>query len=132
MLFAYQLLTGCSDALSGALLMLVPAAVLQLMHVRVQAKNLVFVGYIGAFVFPLGLSCLYGALLVYRGDTKRQLATVWLLTALMRASVAIFVTQQILVGTLTLGWLPVAAFDGTCVVIQAIGLRKGWMSHATR
>ncbi len=132
LLFTYQLLTGSSDTLTGALLIVAPAAVLQLMRVPAPSAGLVFVAYTGVFVFAVGLCCLYGALLVYRGDSKRQLATVWLLTALMRTSVAVFVTQRVLAATLTPGWLPVAAFDGACVVIQAIGLRKNWMAYAAQ
>jgi hypothetical protein len=30
------------------------------------------------------------------------------------------------------GWLSVAVTDGACVLIQAIGLRKGWLAHAAR
>jgi len=44
-----------------------------------------------------------------------------------RASVAIFVITQILANTLEAGWLTVAVTDGACVLIQAIGLRKGWL-----
>jgi hypothetical protein len=50
----------------------------------------------------------------------------------MRASVAVFVTAQILAGTLETGWITVAAADGACVLIQAIGLRKGWLANAAR
>jgi len=57
---------------------------------------------------------------------------VWLLTALTRSSVAIFVTTQIITGTLESGWATVALTDGVCVLIQAIGLHKGWLRHASR
>lgn len=132
MLLLYQLLTGLSDSLTGTMLMIAPAEALLLMHVPAPAAGLVFVAYIGAFVFAVGLCCLYGALLILRGDSARQLATVWLLTALMRASVAVFVTQQVLAGTLAAAWLPVAAFDGACVLIQALGLYKDWVAYAAQ
>ncbi|MFP5204733.1 MAG: hypothetical protein ACLGP3_00690 [Acidobacteriota bacterium] len=132
MLLLYQLLTGLSDSLTGAMLMIAPAEALLLMQVQAPAAGLVFVAYIGAFVFAVGLCCLYGALLILRGDPARQLATVWLLTALMRASVAVFVTQRVLAGTLAAAWLPVAAFDGACVLIQALGLYKDWVAYAAQ
>jgi hypothetical protein len=132
MLLLYQSLTGLSDSVTGALLMIAPAGALLLMHVPAAAAGLVFIAYIGAFVFAVGLCCLYGALLILRGDPARQLATVWLLTALMRASVAVFVTQQVLAGALVAAWLPVAAFDGACVLIQAIGLYKDWVAYAAQ
>jgi len=53
-----------------------------------------------------------------------QAGVVWLLTAIIRASVAIFVITQILEHTLEVGWLTVAITDGACVLIQAMGLRK--------
>lgn len=130
LLFAYQLLTGCSDTFTGILLIVAPAATLQLMHVASPAADLVFVAYIGSFVFAVGLSCLYGAWVIQRHDPRGQLATIWLLTALMRGSVAIFVAQQVFAGTLESGWMPVAVFDGACVLIQAIGLRRNWVIHA--
>jgi hypothetical protein len=131
-LLAYQLLTGASDTCTGALLMVVPGATLALMKLPAPGGDLVYLSYIGSFVFAVGLCCLYGFGLVVRGDSRRQLATVWLLTALLRASVAVFVTQQILTGALALGWIVVAAFDGACVMIQGVGLRKGWVAHAAR
>jgi hypothetical protein len=132
MLLAYQLLTGLSDSLTGALLMIAPAWTLLLMRVPAPDTGLVFVAYIGAFVFAVGLCCLYGALLILRGDPARQLATVWLLTAVMRASVAVFVMQQVLAGTLVPAWAPVAAFDGVCVLIQAFGLYNNWVAYAAQ
>lgn len=131
-LLAYQLITGVSDACTGALLMIVPGVTLALMNLPAPKDDLVYVSYIGSFVFAVGLCGLYGFRLVLRGDGKQQLSTVWLLTALMRSSVAVFVTQQVVAGTLASGWFMVAAFDGVCVVIQAIGLRKRWVAYAAR
>ena len=131
-LLAYLLLTGCSDTATGALLMVAPNLTLQLMQLRAVPEALVFLSFIGAFVFSIGLSSLYGAYVAYRGDSRTKVETVWLLTAFTRASVAIFVTQQVLAMTLDAGWLTVAATDGVCVLIQAIGLRRGWLVHAER
>ncbi|HUD55532.1 MAG TPA: hypothetical protein VMR02_09910 [Terracidiphilus sp.] len=52
-----------------------------------------------------GPRMLYGALLAYHGNACTKLRTVWLLTALTRASVATFVIAQVLVNTLEAGWL---------------------------
>ena len=60
------------------------------------------------------------------------MGVVWLLTAFTRASVAIFIAAQILAHTLEAGWLTVAISDGACVLIQAIGLRRGWLVHVAR
>jgi hypothetical protein len=131
-LLAYQSIIGISDTVTGALLLLAPAITLSLMHLHVPADALVFLSFIGAFVFAVGLSCLYGALLLYRGGCRPQLEIVWLLTAFMRASVAIFVLSQVLSGSLEAGWLVVAATDAACVLFQAVGLHKGWLAHAAR
>jgi hypothetical protein len=51
---------------------------------------------------------------------------------MIRASVAIFVVTQILAHTLEAGWLSVAISDGACVLIQSMGLRKGWLVHVAQ
>ena len=128
-LVGYQLLIGLSDTLTGALLIVAPELTLRLMRLQAPSNALIYVSFIGAFVFSVGLACLYGALLAYRGGCRTKLEVVWLLTAITRASVAIFVIGQVLAGTLEAGWLTVAAIDGACVLIQAIGLRKGWLAE---
>lgn len=127
-LFGYQLLIGVSDTTAGALLMIAPESMLGLMRLRAPAAALPFLSFIGAFVLSVGLSCLYGALLIAREGNACRLETVWLLTAFVRASVAIFAVAQLLEQSIGAGWLTVAVFDGVCVIIQAIGLRKGWLS----
>ncbi len=131
-LFAYQLLTGCSDTTTGALLLVAPELTLWMMHLSAPPGALIYISFIGAFVLSVGLACLYGAFLVYRGGGRARLEVVWLLTALTRASIAIFVVGQVMSGALDTGWLTVAATDGGCVFIQAFGLRRGWLANAER
>jgi hypothetical protein len=129
-LLGYQLLTGASDTATGALLMITPALTLQLLHLPAPATELIFPALVGAFVLSVGLSCLYGALVAYRGGAKKELEMIWLLTAFSRASVAIFVFEQVLAGTLASGWLAVAGYYAVCVLVQATGLRKRWLATA--
>jgi hypothetical protein len=131
-LIGYQLLIGLSDTLTGALLIVAPAFTLQLMRLHAPADALPFVSFIGSFVLSVGLACLYGALVMARRGRPCKLEVVWLLTAMTRASVAIFLTAQIVAHTLEAGWLGVVVTDGVCVLIQAIGLRKGWLAHVAR
>lgn len=131
-LISYQLLTGLSDASTGTLLLVAPALTLRLMHLQAPSDALIYNSFIGAFVLSVGLACLYGALLACHNGSRTKLEIVWLLTAFTRASVAIFVVGQVLVSTLEAGWLTVAAADGACVLIQAIGLRKGWLASVAR
>jgi len=131
-LFFYQLLTGLSDALTGALLMIAPALTLRLMGLHTPSDALTYLSFIGAFVFAVGLCCLYGAYLVFRNACASRLGVVWFLTAILRCSVAAYVITNVLSGRLENGWLTVSLFDGACVLIQAIGLRKGWLVDAAK
>ncbi len=131
-LYLYQLLTGLSDSLTGALLIVAPGFTLRLMGLRTPADALPYISFIGAFVLSVGLACLYGALIVARRGSPCKMETIWLLTAITRASVAIIVLAQIATHTLEAGWLSVVIADGACVLIQSIGLRKGWLAHVAR
>jgi hypothetical protein len=128
-LLAYQILTAFSDFATGILLLLVPAWTLRLMGVSAPQDALVFLSWIGAFVFAVGLSCIYGVWLMVLRTCQDRLETLWWLTALVRASVAIFVLQRVVVGTLDPGWLTVAFADGACVLMQGVGLWKGWLKY---
>jgi hypothetical protein len=123
---------GLSDALTGALLIVAPELTLRLMGLHVPADALTFLSFVGAFVLAVGLCCLYGGYLAACGGCAGKLEIVWMLTAITRSSVAIFLATQVLSGTLEAGWLTVAVFDAACALIQAIGLRKGWLRHAAQ
>ena len=131
LLLAYQLVAGFSDTSTGALLIAAPVFTIRMMGLAVPQDATPFLSFIGAFVLAVGLSYLYGAMLVRRSGGLQRLEAVWLLTAIIRSSVAIFVLAAVLKGTLAPGWLSIAIFDGVCVLIQARGLRRGWLSHVT-
>jgi hypothetical protein len=128
LLLAYQLVAGFSDASTGALLIAAPLFTIRLMGLSVPREASPFLSFIGAFVLAVGLSYFYGAFLVRRSTGVPRLETVWLLTALIRASVAIFLLVAVLNRILAAGWLTIALFDGVCVAIQASGLRRGWLN----
>jgi hypothetical protein len=130
LLVGYQLVIGLSDTLTGALLIVAPELALRLMFLSAPTDAEIYISFIGAFVFSVGLACLYGAFLAYRRRLGRRLEMLWLLTGVTRASVAVFVFVQVALGGLESGWLTVAVVDGACVVIQAIGLRRGWIASA--
>lgn len=131
-LIGYQLTIGLSDTLTGALLMVAPQFTLGLMRLHVPVDALLYLSFIGSFVLAVGLSCLYGLWLMIHRGSPCKLEIVWLLTAITRASVAIFLIAQILSQTLEIGWIAVAVTDGACVLFQAFGLRKGWLAHVAR
>ena len=129
-LLGYQWFTGVSDTATGVLLCVAPMFTLQLMGVRASDENGPYVSYIGAFVLAVGLSCLYGAYVIAVGSRLERLEVVWLLTALLRATVAIYVGKSVLTGTLEPAWLSVAVFDGLCALIQSVGLKRKWIANA--
>ncbi len=106
-LFAYQLLIGFFDTATGALLIVAPEFTLRLMRLHAPSDALPYLSFIGAFVFSVGLACLYGAFLMRCQGEKARLEMVWLLTAFTRSAVAIFVLQQVISGALEAGWLTV-------------------------
>jgi hypothetical protein len=129
LLLAYQWITGLFDTLTGALLCVAPEFTLRLMGVHGSSDIAPYLAYIGAFVFSVGLACLYGVVL-FRYESFDRLEVVWLLTAISRSAVAIYVLKAILAGTLETGWISVAAFYTLCVGVQAIGLRHRWLAQA--
>jgi hypothetical protein len=131
-LLGYQLTIGLSDTVTGALLIVAPELTVRLMGLHVQADALAFLSFIGAFVLAVGLCCLFGAFVIGRRGGPGKLEVVWLVTGVIRGSVAIFLFTEILAKTMEAGWLAVAVFDGGCVLMQAVGLRKGWAADAGR
>jgi hypothetical protein len=131
LLLGYQLVAGFSDTSTGALLIAAPLFTIRLLGLAVPRDAMPFLSFIGAFVMAVGLSYLYGALLVRRASGSARLEAVWLLTAIIRSSVAVFVIAAVLSGSLAAGWLAIAGFDGVCVLIQARGLCRGWL-HVVR
>ena len=129
-LLAYQLVTGLSDTVTGILLCAAPAFTLRMMRVHAPAVALPYVGYIGAFVLSIGLACLYGARILRLPSAVERIETVWLLTALSRAAVALYLLPEISIGNFEPAWMSVVLFDGACAIIQTIGLRRGWLRDA--
>ena|SRR5450755_4095987 len=131
-LLGYQILTGLSDTTTGILLMISPALALRLMRLDLPSCSLPFLSYIGTFVLSVGVACLYGAYLVTRQDFAPKLEVVWLLTAITRGLVTIFIVWKVTSGVLEAGWLTVAISDGTFALIQGIGLYRRWLADVAR
>ena len=125
----YQLITGLSDTSTGILLVFAPTLTLHLMKLQAAPDALPFLSYVGVFVLSVGLACLYGAMLTTPSIRAEKLEVVWLLTAITRALVAVFVLTKVVSGTLEAGWITVAMTDALFASIQAVGLAKGWLRH---
>jgi hypothetical protein len=129
-LFAYQLATGVSDTFTGILLCVDPSLALRMMGVHAPADAKPYISYIGAFVLSVGLACLYGAHVVHSSARIERIEAVWLLTAFSRTAVALYLLSGIAGGMFEPAWMSVVLFDGACVVIQGIGMRRGWLRDA--
>jgi len=129
-LLGYQLLTGLSDGATGILLIVAPSFTLNLMGIQVPSQSLPFVSFTGVFVLSVGLACLYGAHLVRGRIDVARLEVVWLLTAVSRGLVALFVASRILSGALAPAWVSVAVSDGSFALVQMLGLYQGWLTDA--
>ena len=124
---AYQLLTGLSDTSTGLLLLAAPQLTLRLMKLHAAPDTLPFLSYIGVFVLSVGLACLYGGWLAIMRGTADKLEVVWLLTAITRALVAVFVLVAVSSGSLEPGWTAVAFTDAAFSLLQFAGLGRGWL-----
>lgn len=117
----WSVAVGAMDALTGLLLVFVPALVLRLLGIpELGAESLVFVSWIGVFVTGVGLS--YG--LVF--GSRRAGAAVWTFTGMIRLLVCVFLTIQVVSGRMSAAWLLVAGADGFVAFAQFVVLRAGW------
>lgn len=129
LLIGYQLLTGFSDASTGFLLIAAPGLTLRLMKLHAAADTLPFVSYIGVFVLSVGLACLYGGWLAVKNAPPDGLEVVWILTAITRGLVTVFVVFKVMAGALEPRWSTVAFTDGVFALIQSVGLTRGWLRN---
>lgn len=110
---------GTMDALTGLVLVMMPVRTLDLLGIAVAVEATVFVRWIGVFVAGVGLS--YG-LALWR---REWLVPAWLMTAGVRAMVAVFVGAMMVAGGLDAAWAGIALTDGLVAAIQFYVLAKG-------
>ncbi len=123
----WSVAVGAMDALTGLLLIVAPASVLGLLGLAVPSPDaLVFLSWIGVFVMSVGLS--YAMALGRRGRGE----AVWGFTSLVRMFVALFLTVNILHGSLAPAWALVGISDGMVAVVQIVILRKGWWKEVPK
>jgi hypothetical protein len=123
----WSIAVGAMDALTGLWLIADPAGVLRLLRIAPPSPDaLVFLSWIGVFVLGVGLS--YGFVLVNR----RWGEPVWCFTALVRLLVAVFLTIQILNGSLASAWALVAVADTSVAILQGVILRAQWWREVRR
>ncbi len=124
----WSVAVGSMDALTGLLLIFVPALVLQMLKIDPpSADAMVFISWIGVFVMSVGLS--YGLAL---GGRRSRGEAVWMFTSLVRIMVAVFITAKILGGSRQMTWMLVAAADASVALVQVVILRKRWWREGAR
>jgi hypothetical protein len=125
----YHYAAGLSDTLTGLLLLFAPAWTLHLMGVSQVPQPLFFASYVGVFVLCVGATYLWvPASRLTSLPRSACWRTQWLITALFRSLIAIFVFAEIAVGTMERGWIAVALTDGVFAAIQWMGLRRNWLA----
>ena len=118
---------GAMDAVTGVLLICAPGFVLRLLAIAEPSPDaMVFLSWIGIFVMSVGLSYFLALGRRSRGET------VWTFTSFVRVFVALFVTVQILVGSLVPAWIVIGIADGFVAVVQIVILRKGWWKEVSK
>jgi len=112
---------GTADFCSGFGLIFVPAQVLPLMGLSVPgAEALIWLRWVGAFVWAVGSSYLLALLL----GGEARLRTLLELTIPFRLSAGVFSTVAIASGWLSLGWASVPVTDFALVIAQIWLLRR--------
>ena len=126
----YQLAAGACDTITGILLLAAPQFTLKLMGVRQITENsYIFISFIGAFVFSVGLTYL---LFASSPSSDLQLGfarAAWLITAVERLCAGGFVMIAVLSRGLEPAWFSITLVDLSLAAFQLVGLRKKWLEE---
>ncbi len=115
----YNLFAGLLDSLTGFLLVCSPVFVLSMLGINEPSNSLVFIRYIGVFVFSTGASYFISFAEKYLNTQGLILSIViWHITCLTRILVALFIVTQVLWGELSTPWLLVGASDLSIALFQ--------------
>jgi hypothetical protein len=132
LLLAFQYAAGVADSVTGLLLVFAPVWTLHLMGLHIMPVPESFASFIGVFVFCVGFTYVWAAVAWSRAPGLRdRWITQWILTAIFRTCVAIFVALELAAGRLEPGWITVALTDAALAAIQWTGLLRGWL-HVAR
>jgi len=124
----FCLLAGAMDASSGCLLVVAPAWTLHLMGVPpVDATSLVFIQFIGAFVFSVGSLYLFALASIFRTSSHLPLYFCLWVTGWVRLVICLFTSHALFSGTLPVEWLSVPLSDGLLAALQFWMIRRRWL-----
>ena len=123
----YQVAAGACDTVTGILLLVAPQLALKLMRVNQTSSDPIFISFVGAFVLSVGMTYLMFARIPTSESLLGAARAAWLITAIERLCVGLFVLIAIMAGRLDLSWCSVTVVDLSLGGIQLIGLRKRWI-----
>lgn len=128
---AFAVAVGLCDAATGLALVAAPLWTLRQMGIAAMPAEPVYLRWIGAFVLAVGLSYLYPFRLRGGGSVRlgERIATVFEITTLARALVALVAGGAIAAGLLERAWLGVPLFDAAVAAAQIALLRRGGLRH---
>lgn len=115
----YNLFAGLLDSLTGIVLIFNPVFILSIMGISESFDSIVFIKYVGVFVFSTGASYFFTFAEKYFKIPSLSLSIlIWHITSLTRILVAIFVFLKVLQGELSIPWLLVGFSDLSLALFQ--------------
>ncbi|HEX7861190.1 MAG TPA: hypothetical protein VF773_12730 [Verrucomicrobiae bacterium] len=123
----FQLAAGACDTGTGILLLVAPQLALKLMGVAQTPSDPIFISFIGAFVFSVGLTYLVFSRIPASESRLGAARAAWLITGMQRLCVGVFVLVAMVAGRLDLAWCSITVADLSIGGIQLLGLRKRWI-----
>ncbi len=117
----WSLCVGSMDAITGLLLIFVPAFILKLLGITpLENSSWVYLSWMGVFITGVGFSYIWALGKAAEGEL------IWKITAMIRLMVSAFICWKIGSGDLQQAWLLVAFSDAFVAAFQLYVLRLGW------
>jgi hypothetical protein len=115
----FCVLAGTMDSMTGLLLIAVPDFALKLMQIsEIHPEALIFVRFVGAFVFGVGFLYLFSLVAVRRSGDWQWVRSCLLSTAWLRLVIFVFGSVAISCGALSWRWGTVPLTDGVLAAFQ--------------
>jgi hypothetical protein len=122
---AIALSAGAMDSTTGLLLFFSPLFTLDLMGIEIAVDSLVYMRFIGAFVFAVGSLYLWAVLALRVFGIWGAVCSVFYATAWVRMVICLCLSVLILSKALAPGWAIVAVADGGLAGIQLFWILRG-------
>ena len=120
---------GLGDLCTGLLLLFFPIYLLACLGIAVHPEQVFYIRFIGSFVCGVGICYALEYCICLRHGNANGLLPLFRLTALLRLVVAGFILFFLISTPLPVGWMLVAAYDGSVALFQIYLILVG-MRHA--